>query len=113
MGTNQCSRLLEKASAAQNVSSQLSPHPSLIVLARDVYPPTMLAHIPFLAKKLDVPLLLLPGEASLELGQTMSVQRVSVMMFLSSAKDTGTSAPNKVEDSIDSFVAFIKNQLPS
>lgn len=120
MGTNQCSRLLERLvveaenTAAVDSSSQqqqqCSGFPNLIVLAKDVYPPTMLAHIPVLAQQLDIPILLLPGKASVELGEALQIRRTSILIFLSSSsnKDDKVDANG---DPIDSFVSFIKSQM--
>jgi ribosomal protein L7Ae-like RNA K-turn-binding protein len=120
MGTNQCSRLLERLSN-HNEAGTNSPtktmSASLIVLARDVYPPTMLAHIPQLAQGLQIPVLLLPGQASLELGNALTVQRTSILIFMASCFDQKDGI-NKNEDDdhemdpIDSFVAFVKDQIP-
>jgi ribosomal protein L7Ae-like RNA K-turn-binding protein len=128
MGTNECTRALE------NSTSGKVPRPSLIVLARDIYPPTILAHVPVLAashsKSPDssVPILLLPGKASKELGDLFGTKHVSVLLFLpknSTAKDItmagGDNDDNAVDkeeelevgasSSITSFVKFVKHAL--
>jgi hypothetical protein len=70
IGTNQCTRALERAIRGESGTAK----PSLVVLARDIYPPTMLSHIPVMAHQLlqpdgktALPVLLLPGKASKEL----------------------------------------------
>jgi ribosomal protein L7Ae-like RNA K-turn-binding protein len=100
VGTNQCSRALEAAQAGT------SPIPSLMVLSRDIYPPTMLAHAPVLACKLSIPLLLLPGKASSELGKVLGTKKTSIMLFLPS-KESGDALR-----AIDSFIEFVIQQIP-
>ncbi|KAL3904275.1 MAG: hypothetical protein SGILL_010131 [Bacillariaceae sp.] len=127
MGTNQCSKLLETLAANNDATKETvaaatgaSPYPrnpTLMVLARDIYPPTMLAHVPQLAQELQIPVLLLPGKASLELGKALKVRRTSILMFLETAATRETSDEDDEDDDnevdpIDSFVAFIKEQLP-
>jgi len=129
MGTNQCTRILErllqkrKLIATQpNNTEQLSGVPSLIVLARDIYPPTILSHIPVMAEQIigeenvGVPVLMLPGPASQELGKIFGTKRVSVMLFLP-AESSNTSSKDDndvfqdVNNKITSFVAFVKKTL--
>jgi len=150
IGSNQCLRLLEdsisyhhwckesstdeKSTAIPNIEKDDSvvakAQPSLIVLAKDIYPPTLCSAIPAMAQKLEVPLLLLPGKASLELGRAMNAKRTSVLIFLS--RDDGNNNNNNNNDSgaqtmegdgdsekevresrasIASFVSFIKEQM--
>jgi hypothetical protein len=52
----------------------------------------MLAHIPVLAKKFDIPLLLLPGPSSIELGKTLDIRRTSIIMFLSPKRSRSNAA---------------------
>jgi ribosomal protein L7Ae-like RNA K-turn-binding protein len=90
MGTNQCLRILERA----NNSSKLV-RPILCVCARDIYPPTMLAHVPVMTTKLKIPLLILGGKASLELGKALGVRKASILLFLpSDEKDSSHEAVN-------------------
>jgi hypothetical protein len=119
MGTNQCSRLLENLldtkhkddfDPSGDSSKPIIRRPSLIVLAKDIYPPTMLAHVPVLAKELGIPVLLLPGKASVELGCALQVRRTSVLIFLSGNEEEDSDSAG--EDPIDSFVAFIQSQMP-
>jgi hypothetical protein len=132
MGTNQCSRLLErvlllrkkkcKNTMDANSKNPWLPQPccpSLIILAKDTYPPTMLAHVPVLAQQLNIPVLLLPGKASIELGQALNVRLTSIVMFLpklsTDADDPSMARKEEKEedndDPIDSFVAFIKSHI--
>lgn len=144
VGSNQCLRFLEASIANhgcnENPASEDShaksnegkkgslspPQPSLIVLAKDVYPPTICSSVPAMARKLKLPLLLLPGKASLELGKAMNAKRVSVMILLS--RDESNSSDDsdakimvdcgsdrketrEARTSIESFVSFIKDQM--
>lgn len=145
LGTNQCTRILERTMGGSGTTEnndashtiQKAVLPSLIVLARDVYPPTMLAHVPVLARRYDIPLLLLPGRASVELGKAMGLKRTSVLLFLprkttteicsemASTKSTNGKEQAKLDESIgiqddvaglhharfDSFVDFIKTHI--
>jgi ribosomal protein L7Ae-like RNA K-turn-binding protein len=104
MGTNQCLRVLE-ASAAEN-NGDFQNTPSLIVMARDIYPPTILAHVPVLARQLNIPLLMLPGKASVEIGKALGIRRTSIVMFLPSTKTDSSS------EALNSFVDFVVSQLP-
>ena len=85
MGTNQCTRILEKLDL-MDVNNNSNPNhpcrPLLIILARDIYPPSMLAHVPVLAQRYNIPLLLLPGRSSIELGHVMNVRKTSILLFL-------------------------------
>ena len=103
MGTNQCLRELE----ASTVDTESPKNISLLVLARDIYPPTMLAHAPVLAKKLDLPLLMLPGKGSSELGRALGVKKTSILLFLSSTE----TDPSNV--AVNSFVDFVVSQIPT
>ena len=130
VGTNECTRLLESAikrlqavqSRSMNkISLTDQPHvPDLILLARDVRPPTALAHIPPLAKMLNIPVLILPGQASYDLGSTMGVKTVSILMIMN--KSVSANELSKDHESfrsvhecicrINSFVAFAKSKAP-
>ena len=92
VGTNSCTRALEaavcnssKASAAA-AATVASAAPLLIVCAAEEHVTTTavtpVVHIPAMAAQWDVPLLLLPGRASFELGKMLRVKKVSVMTFL-------------------------------
>ena len=77
-----------------------------MVLARDIYPPTMLVHVPVMAKRLDIPVLLLPGKASNEIGQAVGIKKTSILLFLSSKTNDQANA------TINSFVDFVKSNIP-
>uniref|UniRef100_A0A6U9VDU1 Ribosomal protein L7Ae/L30e/S12e/Gadd45 domain-containing protein n=1 Tax=Pseudo-nitzschia australis TaxID=44445 RepID=A0A6U9VDU1_9STRA len=143
VGSNQCLRVLETAIANRHnkehtTTNQNSggisnckkndtvarPQPSLIVLAKDIYPPTMCSAIPALARNLGIPLLLLPGKASLELGKVMNAKRTSVLIFLPGGNDSNDSGAKitdcdgnaekesrEAQTAIASFVSFIKDQM--
>jgi ribosomal protein L7Ae-like RNA K-turn-binding protein len=94
IGTNQCLRLLEnlnanycddtttaKAAPTTTSTKDAARTSSLIVVAKDIYPPTMCCAVPVLAKRLGIPLLLLPGKASLELGRALNNKRTSILIF--------------------------------
>eukprot|EP00934_Nitzschia_sp_Nitz4_P006318 Nitzschia sp. Nitz4//scaffold1_size375055//1462//2139//NITZ4_000200-RA/size375055-processed-gene-0.279-mRNA-1//1//CDS//3329540817//6308//frame0 len=104
MGTNQCLRLLET-----RLQDGSKPNPTLLVLARDLYPPTMLAHAPAMAKSLNIPVLLLPGSATKDLGQALGIRRTSILLFLDKESSDHSSSTN---DPIDSFVDFAKTLIP-
>ena len=74
-----------------------------------------------LAKKLQIPLLLLPGKASLELGQALNAKRTSVLLFcappITSSDGASIEGGNceqrrNTRNAISSFVSFIKDQVP-
>jgi ribosomal protein L7Ae-like RNA K-turn-binding protein len=101
MGTNQCSRILQQAQAG---SREI---PSLMIMARDIYPPTMLAHAPVLARALKIPLLMLPGKASFELGKALGTKKTSIMLFLPSAETGGSHS------AMNSFIDFVVKKVPN
>jgi len=144
VGTNQCTRILERllrASCNKDIGSDNQQDgpiiiPSLIVLARDMYPPTMLSHVPVMVHQWkqqqspnnsrDIPILLLPGRASHELGKAMGTKRVSILIFLppNNSNDTtkmeekGDAVPaiqkqedQQMQDRITSFVEFVNKSL--
>lgn len=106
MGTNQCLRILEECMSSGKTSSN---KPVVIVLARDIYPPTMLSHVPVMAKSLETPVLLLPGKASSEIGQVVGVKKTSILLFLPRVEDDKDPANDKV----DSFLEFVKSDMIS
>ena len=99
MGTNRCLRILDKC---MHEGAQ-SPRPLLILLARDIYPPTMLVHVPVVAKRLAIPLLLLPGKASNDLGRAIGVRKTSIVIFL---PPSSSQSPDDLK--ICSFVEFVR-----
>ena len=113
MGINQCSKLLEEAFlSAEQQEQKKESAPTLIILARDVFPPTMVAHIPVLASRLDIPLLLLPGKASVELGQALGTKKTSILVFLPSSQQDAEDLDPR-HQAIDSFVKFVAAKVPT
>jgi ribosomal protein L7Ae-like RNA K-turn-binding protein len=96
LGTNECTRALESTGTKAE----------LIILCRDLHPPTILAHIPYLAKNTSI--FLLPGRASFELGKVLGTKKVAIMVFLQRPED----ASEQEHDRIDSLVAFLKQKIP-
>ena len=130
VGVNQCTRALEAAAKLTG-----APLPSLVLLSRDVRPPTILAHIPVLCRQLGVPSVVLPGRASVELGRAVGGKSVAVALFLPSrtediigipdddeakkeGDDGGPSSISKGQIQechrcIDSYVKFALSKIPS
>ena len=121
VGTNQCTRALEAKIMSQSTDSV----PILVVMARDIYPPTILSHIPVLvdqlnrrrnddhaAKKISLPILLLPGRASSEMGALLGTKKVAILVFLSKSttRDDDKEAATW-HHRIDSLVTFIRDKL--
>ena len=104
IGTNECTRaLLRKESSS----------PDLVILSRDVHPPTILAHIPNLvAQNKKHIILLLPGRASYELGKTFGAKKVAILVFLPRPKDDDNDVNNEEHARIDSLVEFLKSKIP-
>ena len=102
IGTNQCLKALES-----KMDGAGSTNPSLIVMAKDVYPPTMLVHVPVLAQERSIPLLILPGKASSELGRALGIRKTTLLLFMES---NDTSVGDKA---VNSFVEFVISQIPS
>lgn len=111
MGINQCSKLLEEAFLSAEQKEKKESAPTLIILARDVFPPTMVAHIPVLASRLDIPLLLLPGKASVELGQALGTKKTSILAFLPASQQDAEDLDPR-HQAIDSFVKFVAAKVP-
>ena len=86
-------------------------------MAHDVHPATMLVHVPSIAnhKKLQIPLMLLPGRSSIELGNALNIKRTSIIMFVKSSTSSSDGGDNEDgddnDDPIDSFVEFAKTEL--
>ena len=110
IGTNECTRALEAAVAG------VGSAPSLILLAKGVHPPNILAHIPYLAKKVGTPIMMLPGRASWEMGKKLGAKKVAILLFLPRPKTNTEAVDAKTRSTeharIDSFVDFIKSKIP-
>lgn len=143
VGTNQCLRLLENLynvrsrendndsdapakSRRHSLSSENSENssgtknsfqkPSLVVITKDIYPPTMCCAVPVLAKSLGIPVVILPGKASLELGKALNAKRTSMLIFccMDALGRENSFEKHTLESSraIASFVSFVKDQIP-
>ena len=131
VGVNQCTRALEAAARLGG-----APLPSLVLLSRDVRPPTILAHVPVLCRQLDIPSVVLPGRASVELGRAVGGKSVAAALFLPSTtedmtigtpddevtKEEGDDGPparinkgqiQECHRCIDSYVKFALSKIPS
>jgi ribosomal protein L7Ae-like RNA K-turn-binding protein len=114
IGTNQCTKAL------QNNRQKVA----LVVLCRDVHPPSILAHIPYLTtvvnKSTSTSLVLLPGRASLDLGHAMGIKKCAILAFSKRNLEDEAVREGLVDDSdqvdkyharIDSFIEFVKDKL--
>jgi ribosomal protein L7Ae-like RNA K-turn-binding protein len=112
-GINQCTRALEDDTILQS--------PLLIILARDVRPATIFEHISLYAHIRNIPILILPGRASLELGEAVGIRRVAALSFL--PRDDEQSLPfkdnkTKMEEwkecniDVDAFVSYVASKIP-
>ncbi|KAL9191218.1 hypothetical protein ACHAXT_000924 [Thalassiosira profunda] len=124
VGINQCTRALEGAckrraqQTAQGAESDASM-PSLVLLARDVRPATIIAHISIYAHILGIPTLVLPGKASAELGAAAGIRSVAAAIFLSSPGEEGTPDDEQKErewrdahNEVNSFVKYAVSKIP-
>ena len=114
-GINQCTRALEK-------NDDDLHRPSLIILARDVRPATIFEHLSLYAHIKCVPILILPGRASLELGEAVGIRRVAAISFL--PREDDSSLPfrenkTKMDEwkesniDVDAFISYIISKIPS
>lgn len=102
IGTNECTRALEQDALA----------PLFIVLARDVHPPTILSHIPLIARKRKTPIALLPGRAAADLGKVLGIKRAAIVLFRAREPGDGDDKETaELHGLIDSFVDFAKTKL--
>mmetsp|Transcript_31391 Transcript_31391/g.37373 ORF Transcript_31391/g.37373 Transcript_31391/m.37373 type:complete len:174 (+) Transcript_31391:543-1064(+) len=88
--------------------------PSLVLLARDVRPPIILAHVPILCRLLQIPLLLLPGKASSDMGKLLGVKTASILIFLDGGGlplGNASKAQEKCVRQIDSYIEFAKEKV--
>jgi ribosomal protein L7Ae-like RNA K-turn-binding protein len=123
VGTNSCTRAFEKISRAE-ISSDLDMVKkdgknkeaidfSLCILARDVRPASVLSHIPYLCQLHDIPIVLLGGKASYDLGRLLGCKKTSVLLFKKdSCPEIITGTKKKWEKQIDSLVEFLKSKIP-
>lgn len=117
LGVNQCTRVLEstllRSRSTTSPASILPGTPALILLGRDLYPPNILSHIPLMAQETNTPILLLPGNASIELGTVLGIQRAGIVLFRRNANgnDELSTEDAKRHAQIDSFIDFVKSKL--
>ena len=117
IGVNQCTRLLENTlkRKKENKSDEKSLLPSLIILTRDVRPATICSHIPIYAHLLNkVPILVLPGKASVEFGSLLGIKSIAAAMFLSPSKVSSTNCSDEELDAhndVHSFINFVVQNL--
>lgn len=128
VGTNGCTRALQKAKNKSNHNidrndkgvldsdgkEDIKLLPSLVMLARDSRPPTTMAHIPYLCIQLNVPILLLPGRASLEFGKAFKMKKASVLLFMKcSNEDVSTLSRSEKEliNRVNSYVDFAMSKM--
>ena len=112
IGTNQCTRALENDKI----------HPSLIILARDVRPASIFEHLSFYAHIRKVPVLILPGRASIEIGVAVGVTRTAAICFLPREDKSSLSFgddENKMDEwnecniDVDAFISYVISKIPS
>ena len=132
LGTNQCTRALEKAAmrsdgegetSTATKNDKLNLKPALVMLARNTRPPTIVAHIPYLCKQLNIPIVFLPGSASSDLGRLFHTKRASIVLFMTSNNNSSNSK-DKVKiiglsknekdifRKINSYVGFAISKIP-
>lgn len=79
-------------------------------------PALILSHIPIYADLLKIPILVLPGKASIEFGDLLGIKSVAAAMFLSpcsKSRKTGcTDEESDVHMYFDSFVNFAISRIP-
>ena len=126
IGINQCTRALESACKQRNQQSDQGAEsnaaasvPSLVLLARDVRPATIVAHISIYAHILGIPTLVLPGKASAELGAAVGIRSVAAAIFLSSPGEEEMPGDEQKKREwrdahieVDSFVRYALSKIP-
>lgn len=121
VGTNECTRALEMSCTSTNSAKGLRDTnrekmiPLLVMLATDIRPPTILAHIPCLCMQLGIPILLLPGKASSEVGKIFNIKQSSILLFMSYDKQyyEGLSTDERnLLNRINSYVRFAISKMP-
>ncbi len=119
VGTNECTRALEMSctSSAKGLkdTNREKMIPSLVMLATDNRPPTILAHIPCLCMQLGIPILLLPGKASSEVGKIFNIKQSSILLFMSYDKqyyESLSTDERNLLKRLNSYVAFAISKMP-
>lgn len=137
LGVNQCTRSLEDIFNPNNTAHNtpvpsFAKRPLLLILTRNTRPPTILSHLLAMAQqnlttdttgKNKIHVLILPGNASFELGKIFGIRCVSCLLFLSSSEcDTSQNqlilqqkendkVVQKMHESVDSFVSYVITTL--
>jgi ribosomal protein L7Ae-like RNA K-turn-binding protein len=123
VGTNSCTRALElmcipeqEHASSKKVRTDggipFNDRASLCILSRDVRPASILSHIPYLCHLFGIPILLLPGKASLELGSMLGTKKVAVILFTKQYQPGINDTENKWQRQIDSFIDFVVTKIP-
>jgi len=114
IGTNECTRVIERSMSKNAEESQKV---EVIIMARDVRPARMLAHIPVMAELQNVPIVLMSGRASLALGSLLGIRCCSIMTILSrrpctvEKHDLSESEVQAIEtchENLGTFIEFAK-----
>lgn len=119
VGMNECTRALQKFYDSRGRSSSSGEDeliPSLLILSRDVRPPTILAHFPFMCKQMNIPIAVLPGKASIDVGSTFNIKVASVILFMKYNQEKQSvliSSENETIKAINSFIEFAKKKIPT
>ena len=118
LGINQCTRILENTlrRTKEKKSDDESLVPSLLILTRDVRPATICSHIPIYAHILNkVPILILPGKASVEFGSLLGIKSIAAALFLSPGSKVSLKHCSDEEldahNDVDSFINFAVQKL--
>jgi hypothetical protein len=124
VGINACTRHFEwclkvmETDCNNMKSSPLEERPLLLVLATDVMPPTIMAHLPVLANRFSPPIqiFLLPGKSSsIDLGKILGTKKVAALLFTSQRNifvdDELKMNDDRVHRAVDSFVEFMLQKL--
>jgi len=111
VGVNECTRALE-ASCQLSEDGGKTFVPILVILARDLRPPTILAHFPYLCKRLDIPIILLPGKASSDLGKVFRRKSASVIVFFGYKRRCIDSDDVEISRRVSSYVDFATSKIP-
>mmetsp|Transcript_10645 Transcript_10645/g.16044 ORF Transcript_10645/g.16044 Transcript_10645/m.16044 type:complete len:244 (+) Transcript_10645:40-771(+) len=125
VGTNECTRVLEKAiRGGYDENNENDAVPALVMLSRDLRPPTIVAHFPYLCKQLDIPIALLPGKASSDIGRVLGRRVASVVVFMRSKhsknqmkiphrKKNGCNIEKDISKRMSSYIDFAISKIPT
>lgn len=102
VGTNQCLRRLDRC-----LQGDCPNQPLLVVAVRNTYGSPLLSQVPPSAKKLGVPFLLLPGNASQKLGDMLGIRKVTILLI---CQVEGEQASNTRLQSFVDYVVGLADQ---